>query len=142
MQIWHKKCNVERGHPATDRREPAGTEGPVKTWLGIRTICAAAFAFSSSYAGADPMATDLTVTAAPVTRTAPPASAALPAPTTLLPRGLSGEDFPAYDDFMHRAVAQKRLELVKFVDREDRRVFLGLSRDGYLGIQVQTRDRR
>jgi len=43
---------------------------------------------------------------------------------------------------MHRAVAQKRLELVRFVDRDDRRVFLGLSRDGYLGIQIQTRDRR
>ena len=41
MQIWHNKCKVGREHLVTDRREHAGTEGPVKTWLGVRTICAA-----------------------------------------------------------------------------------------------------
>jgi len=149
MQIWHNKCKVGREHLVTDRREHAGTEGPVKTWLGVRTICAAALALNAAYASADPTVTDplaMTTRAAPTTAapstTAAAPSAALSAPTTLVPRGLSSTDLPAYDDFMHRAVAQKRLELVRFVDRDDRRVFLGLSRDGYLGIQIQTRDRR
>src|SRR5262245_25575619 len=131
MQIWHNKCEVGREHLVMDRWERAGTEGPVKTWLRVRTICAAALALNAAYAAADPTVTDpfAMTTTRPAPTTAPP-SAALSAPTTLVPRGLSTTDFPAYDDFMHRAVAQKRLELVRFVDRDDRRVFLGLSRDG------------
>jgi hypothetical protein len=81
--------------------------------------------------------------AAPV---APPRTArldpALTGPTRLSPKGFADDDLPAYDDFLHRAIATKRVELLRFVDRDDRRVFLGLTRDGTLGIHVQQRDRR
>ena len=62
-------------------------------------------------------------------------------PTLLSPKGFADQQLPAYDDFLHRAIAQKRIEIVRFVDRDDRRVFLGLTREGYLGIHVQKRDR-
>jgi hypothetical protein len=61
--------------------------------------------------------------------------------TILSPRGFAADALPADDDFLQRAVANRRVELVRFVDRENRRVFLGLTKDGYLGIHVQKRDR-
>ena len=67
---------------------------------------------------------------------------ALTGPTMLSPKGFADDDLPAYDDFLHRTIATKRVELLRFVDRDDRRVFLGLTRDGTLGIHVQQRDRR
>jgi hypothetical protein len=60
--------------------------------------------------------------------------------TVLFHEELTSSDLRAYDDFLHRAVAQKRIEIVRFVDRDDRRVFLGLTKNG-LGIHVQKRDR-
>jgi hypothetical protein len=114
----------------------------VRTRLGIRILCAAALALTAASAAADPAPRDPFAMSTRAPANPPSTAGQLTTPTTLAPRGLSSSDLPAYDDFMHRAVSQKRLELVRFVDREDRRIFLGLSRDGYLGIQVQTRDRR
>jgi hypothetical protein len=111
----------------------------------VSFTCAVVLALSATIAAGEPAAPLLSVSSA-LASTALPAAPAqralLSAPTLLLSRGLSGSDLPVYDSFMQRAFTQKRLELVRFVDHDDRRVFLGLSRDGYLGIQVQTRDRR
>jgi hypothetical protein len=82
--------------------------------------------------------------AAPVATTAAPRKApgaAMTDPTILSPKGFADENLPAYDDFLQRSIATKRVEIVRFVDRDDRRVFLGLTRDGTLGIHVQKRDR-
>jgi hypothetical protein len=63
-------------------------------------------------------------------------------PALLSPPGFAADELELSDDFLHRAVAFHRVELVRFVDEDGRRVFLGLTRDGFLGIQVQRRDRR
>jgi hypothetical protein len=115
----------------------------MKTDSRIMLICTALL-LGSGVAGADEtIAARVAVPAS--TRAVPIASS--PAsrfadPTLLSPRGFAAEELPAYDDFLHRAIAQKRIEIVRFVDRDDRRVFLGFTREGYLGIHVQKRDRR
>jgi hypothetical protein len=114
--------------------------------LGLYSLCAAAALLAASAAALAGDPPPLTARAkapraAAPARTSPP-PAYLTDPTILTPKGLSSDDLPQNGgDFLQRTLATKRLELVRFVDREDRRVFLGVSRDGYLGIQVQKRDR-
>jgi hypothetical protein len=110
------------------------------------TIICAALLLGGAAARADekakPIALTAPASAARAVPLAPAASARFADPGLLSPPGFEAQDLPAYDDFLHRAIAQKRIEIVRFVDRDDRRVFLGLTRDGYLGIHVQKRDRR
>lgn len=110
------------------------------------TIICAALLLGGAAARADEQPAPMTLTAAAsAAHAAPLATAANPRLADLArvsPPGFAAQDLPAYDDFLHRAIAQKRIEIVRFVDRDDRRVFLGLTRDGYLGIHVQKRDRR
>jgi hypothetical protein len=121
--------------------------------LQLGLICCAALVAGEAIAADPPSSTGKTFApapsalAAPVATQAPPrtpstAAAAQLDPTILSPKGFVDDELPAYDDFLHRAVATKRVELLRFVDRDDRRVFLGLTRDGTLGIHVQQRDRR
>jgi hypothetical protein len=118
--------------------------------LGVRVglICAIALVAGRAFAADPPppqksFAPLPNALAAPVApRRASPVDPALTGPTVLSPKGFVDEGLPAYDDFLHRAIATKRVELLRFVDRDDRRVFLGLTRDGTLGIHVQQRDRR
>jgi hypothetical protein len=115
----------------------------MKRTIAFSLSCIAALAQADSACAAD-------VAAATAHAKAPKAATAVDArtqqrshfsdPTVVYRKELAGSDLPAYDDFLHRAVAQKRIELVRFVDRDDRRVFLGLTRNG-LGIHVQKRDR-
>ena len=149
MQTWHNEFERERHESLVTTRPERITENEsvMKRCAGVSSICAALLALGATCAAADP-ATDR-MAAAAVSGTAPASAAApaqkiqFPASSFLVPRGMSSDDLPAHDDdFMHRAVTQKRVELVRFVDRDDRRIFLGLSRNGYLGIQVQTRDHR
>jgi hypothetical protein len=120
--------------------------------LQVGFLCAAAL-FAGQAIAADTPATTRSFAPTPNAFAAPVASTAATAPapaapaasldrTMLSPKGFADDTLPAYDDFLHRAVATKRVELLRFVDRDDRRVFLGLTRDGTLGIHVQQRDRR
>jgi hypothetical protein len=118
--------------------------------LGVRVglICAIALVAGRAFAADPPPPAEVLCAAAERTRGAGRAAQgksvdpALTGPTVLSPKGFVDEGLPAYDDFLHRAIATKRVELLRFVDRDDRRVFLGLTRDGTLGIHVQQRDRR
>ena len=118
--------------------------------LQVGFLCAAALVAGRAIAADPPATTTRSFAPTPNALTAPVAStaaaAAAPAAsldrTILSPKGFADDTLPAYDDFLHRAVATKRVELLRFVDRDDRRVFLGLTRDGTLGIHVQQRDRR
>jgi hypothetical protein len=148
MQTWHNEFEGQ-GHDNLLAARPARcteNESVMKRCAGVRPICAALLVLGATCAGADPtdgLATNAVPTTAPSSSATQSQKVQLPVSSFLVPRGISSDDLPAHDDdFMHRAVTQKRVELVRFVDREDRRVFLGLSRNGYLGIQVQTRDHR
>ena len=56
--------------------------------------------------------------------------------------GLDARNLKPHDDFIEKALAEKRLELLNLVDDDDQQVYLGLTREGFLGIQVQMRDRK
>ncbi len=56
--------------------------------------------------------------------------------------GLDARNLRPHDDFIEKALAEKRLELLNLVDDDDQQVFLGLTREGFLGVQVQMRDRK
>ena len=114
----------------------------MKTELRIIVICAGLLFGSGVTAADEPVAARITVPASTASAVPLASSAAsrFANPTLLSPKGFD-DQLPAYDDFLHRAIAQKRIEIVRFVDRDDRRVFLGLTREGYLGIHVQKRDR-
>ncbi len=56
--------------------------------------------------------------------------------------GLDARQLKPHDDFIEKALAEKRLELLNLVDDDDQQVFLGVTREGFLGVQVQMRDRK
>jgi len=116
----------------------------MKAELRITIICAALLMGGAAARAEEQVATPTLSPASPAAAIplASAADARLADRMRVSPPGFEAQDLPAYDDFLHRAIAQKRIELVRFVDRDDRRVFLGLTRDGYLGIHVQKRDHR
>jgi hypothetical protein len=109
----------------------------------LKLVSAGAFLVGAQLVVAAPgTEPDGAAAAAAATRRSASLELRLSDPALLIPKGFAPEELQIGDDFLHRAVAYRRVELVRFVDSEDRRVFLGLTRDGYLGIHVQRRDRR
>lgn len=152
---WHNYCITMSAAPRCWSRRDTGdrtdTGRVMSRCVQAGLICAIALVAGRAIAadppaGAQSFAPRPNALGAPVATTAAPRtrSAVHPVPppgTILSPKGFAAEEIPAYDDFLHKTIATKRLELLRFVDREDRRVFLGLTRDGF-GIHVQQRDRR